>query len=228
MNRYTQARFSRYISHILYLVAICAAIYLASFTVHAQEAPTALASKTISLENRYPVESVSEVFKENILLTLAYMAGRQDKTQPVNWAEVKKPFTYDFSLKPGEVFAFHDTAYLPSYAANVTKTTNAHYNGSEGFKSDGYLMGDGVCHLASLFYWAAKDAGMEALAPVNHDFAAIPQIDKQYGVAIYADPNNASVSMQQNLYIKNTQSTPLIFRVVYNGIDLTVEILKQT
>jgi vancomycin resistance protein YoaR len=109
----------------------------------------------------------------------------------------------------------------------VVKTTNAHYNSTEGFKSDGYLIGDGVCHLASLFYWAAKDAGLETLAPVNHDFAAIPQIDKQYGVAIYADPNNATISQQQNLYIKNNQSEAVTFRVVYNGKDLTVEIFKQ-
>jgi vancomycin resistance protein YoaR len=88
-------------------------------------------------------------------------------------------------------------------------------------------MGDGVCHLASLFYWAAKDAGIEALAPVNHDFAVIPQIDKKYGVAIYADPTNATVSMQQNLYIKNTYPTPITFRVSYNGTNLSVEILKQ-
>jgi hypothetical protein len=226
MNTYTQVPFTRFVSHILYFVAICAVLLLSSLPAHAQIAEIALASKTISLEKRYPVQSVSDVFRDNILLTLAYMAGKQDRTKPVDWTEVEKPFTYEFALKPGEVFAFHDTAYLPAYAQNVAKTTSAHYNGTEGFKSDGYLMGDGVCHLASLFYWAAKDAGIETMAPVNHDFAAIPEIDKQYGVAIYADPTNAAVSMQQNLYIKNNKDIPLTFRTVYNGKDLTVEVLK--
>ncbi len=214
-------------SHILYFVAICAALTLMSLPAHAQLAEVSLASKTISLENRYPVPSVSEVFKDNILLTLAYMAGKQEKTKPVDWKEIEKPFSYAFSLKPGEIFAFQDSGLIPAYAQNVVKTTNAHYNGAEGFKSDGYLMGDGVCHLASLFYWAAKDAGIETVAPVNHDFATIPEIDKKYGVAIYADPNNAAISAQQNLYIRNNQAEPIMFRVVFNGKDLTVEVVKQ-
>ena len=206
-------------------MGIFVALSLASLPSHAQVAEIALASKTISLEDRYPVKSVSDVFKDNMLLTLSYMAGKQEKSQSVDWEAVEKPFAYDFSLKPGESFAFHDMVN-PSYAQSVVKTTQAHYNASEGFKSDGYLMGDGVCHLASLFYWAAKDAGIEALAPTNHDFAAIPEIDKKYAVAIYADPNSPTASQAQNLYITNTQSEPITFRIVYNGKNLTVEILK--
>jgi hypothetical protein len=185
-----------------------------------------LASKAISLEDRYPEKSVNEVFKENILLTIAYMANQQDKAKPVDWDRVQKPFTYEFSLKPGETFAFHD-ALRSDYAQKVVKTTNAHYNTSEGFKSDGYLTGDGVCHLASLFYWAAKDADLEATAPVNHDFATIPEIDKKYGVAIYADPNNPAIGKEQNLYIENNKSEPITFRIVYNNGILTVKVLKQ-
>jgi len=221
-----QARFFRYLSHILFVLGISLALMLATLPTKAAEAEIVLASKTISLENRYANTWVNDVFKDNILLTIAYMRGAE-KTQSPDWNEVKKPFTYDFVLKPGETFAFHDTAYLPQYAQNVVKTTNAHYGGGEGFKSDGYLMGDGVCHLASLFYWAAVDANIEAVSPVNHDFAAIPQIDKKYGVAIYSDPNNPTTSRQQNLYIKNDQAEPITFRTVYNGSNLTVEVLRK-
>lgn len=229
-----QARMFRFVSHILFFVGLAMALFLAIMPAYAaslsplgqlQQSETVLASKTISLENRYPNKAVSDVFKDNILLTLYYMKG-MPKTQSPDWNEVKKPFLYDFVLKPGETFAFHDTAYLPAYAQNVVKTTNAHYSGYEGFKSDGYLMGDGVCHLASLFYWAAKAANIEAVSPVNHDFAAIPEIDKQYGVAIYADPTNESVSMQQNLYIRNDKTEAITFRTLYNGEKLTVEVVK--
>lgn len=230
MNAPIQARFFRIISHILFVLGITAALLLATLPATATEAAQpklVMASKTISLENRYANKWVNDVFKDNILLTLAYMRGTEKTTTP-DWKEVKRPFTHDFVLRPGETFAFHDTGYLPAYAQNVVKTTNAHYGGGEGFKSDGYLMGDGVCHLASLLYWAAKDAGIEAVAPVNHDFAAIPEIDKKYGVAIYSDPNNPATSMQQNLYIKNDQAEPVTFRTVYNGTNLTIEVLRET
>ncbi|MBP9719116.1 MAG: VanW family protein [Candidatus Levybacteria bacterium] len=228
MKPLPRSHYARIVSHILFIVGITLALLLASIPAKATEPEPklVLASKTISLENRYANEWVSDVFQDNILLTLAYMNGMK-KTKTPDWEAVKKPFTYDFTLKPGETFAFHDTAYLPAYEQNVVKTTNAHYSGYEGFKSDGYLMGDGVCHLASLFYWAAMDAKIEATAPVNHDFAAIPEIDKIYGVAIYSDPSNRATSMQQNLYIKNNLDVPIVFRTIYNGTNLTVEVVKE-
>lgn len=226
MNLFTQAHFFRFISHILFIAGFCAALLLASLPAHAQPAYTILASKTISLENRYADTWVNEVFADNILLTMAYMHG-MEKTASPDWNAVRQPFTHEFTLAPGEAFAYHDTAYLPQYAQRVVKTTNAHYAGHEGFRSSGKLMGDGVCHLASLFYWAAKDAGLEAVSPVNHDFAAIPEIEKQYGVAIYSDPTNTATSMQQNLYITNNKAVPLTFRTIYNGKELTFTVLQE-
>ncbi|MDP3941703.1 MAG: VanW family protein, partial [bacterium] len=129
-----------------------------------------LVTREISLSERYPNRSVNEVFKDNILLNLAYMRGVVNPSRDVDWDTVKKPFTYSLTLHPGEVFAYHDDV-LPSYTSQALKTTNAHFNSAEGFKSDGYLVGDGVCHLASLIYWAAKDAHLESLAPTNHNFA---------------------------------------------------------
>lgn len=227
MNYPTQARLFHTINHILFVAGLVLVVSFQPQPVSAQPQGILLASKTISLENRYPNKAVNDVFKDNILLTASYMAETQRGGKAVNWETLAKPSQFSFTLKPGDVFAFHDTAYLPEYAKRVVKTTNAHYNGAEGFKSDGYLMGDGVCHLASLLYWAAKDAGVEAVAPVNHDFAVIPQIDKKYGVAIYSDPNNATVSMQQNLYIANDTDATLTFRITYDGNNLTTEILKE-
>lgn len=181
--------------------------------------PKVLAEHEISLNDRYPVESVNEVFKDNILLNLSYLKGMQ-KSNSVNFDEVKKPFTYQFKLNPGEVFTFHDDI-LPQFQGKVVRNTNAHFNSMEGFKSDGYLVGDGVCHLASLMYWVAKDAGLETLAPTNHDFMPIPGISKEYGVAIYNNPYTKGSNAQQNLYITNNQDKPVTFKFNYQN-----EVLK--
>lgn len=177
------------------------------------------AERTFSMANRYPVPSVSDVFRDNILLTLAYMNGRvADKTK-IDWSEVEKTQTYSFTLQPGEAFAFHESV-LPEYQGKVSQTMRAHFNWADGFKSDGWLTGDGVCHLASLIYWAAKDAGLTALAPTNHNFAAIAEVPKEYGVSIF------SGSPQQNLYITNTFDTPVQFAFAYDGTSLSVKVIN--
>lgn len=185
-----------------------------------------LAERSFSLNTRYDNSFVNGVFKDNILLTLAYMNGRVSKKEDISWDEVEKPFKYEFSLEPGDGFAFHDQVF-PQYKEKIVKTTNAHFNYADGFKSDGYLMGDGVCHLASLIYWAAKDAGLSAVSPVNHDFAAIPEVPKQYGVSIYALPGALESSARQNLYIVNDTDKRVIFVFDYDGSDLTVSLLQE-
>jgi vancomycin resistance protein YoaR len=102
---------------------------------------------------------------------------------------------------------------------------NAHFNYDDGFKSDGYLTGDGVCHLASIIYWAAKDAGLAALAPTNHNFATIPEVPKEYGVAIYYIPGSHDTNAKQNLYITNTFDKPVQFAFAYDGTSLTVKVI---
>lgn len=184
-----------------------------------------LASHTISMENRYRVESVNQVFKDNILLTMRYMQGEVQKGDKINWQEIDKPFEYEFTLKPGEKFAFHDIV-LPEYKNGLVKTTGAHYNYQEGFKSDGYLMGDGVCHLASLIYWAAKDADLKAYAPSNHDFAAIPDVPKEYGVGIYNIPS-ANQGANSNLYIENSKDKDVHFVFEYKENNLSVTITED-
>lgn len=187
----------------------------------------ALASRSFSLEGRYGSKFVNDVFKDNILLTFKYMDGSVKEKTDISWENVEKPFHYEFTLAPGEEFAFHDQI-LPEYDKNVVKTTNAHFNSYEGFKSDGYLIGDGVCHLASLIYWAAKDAGLNAIAPTNHNFAIINEVPKEYGVSIFAVPKSATGGERQNLYIINSLENPVTFAFDYDGAELTVSVLENT
>lgn len=184
-----------------------------------------IASHEISLENRYPVKSVSEVFKDNILLNIAYMEGRVSSPRKINWDEVKKPFQYRFVLEPNKTFAFHDDVLEP-YKASLVQTTRAHFNASEGFKSDGYLFGDGVCHLASLMYWVAKDAGLDTLAPTNHDFMNIPEVSREYGVSIFSNSFSKGSHAKQNLYITNNKEKPITFKFDYNGDKLKVSVAE--
>ena len=185
----------------------------------------ALASRSFSLENRYNNAYVNDVFKDNILLTLNYMSGDVKSKNDVNWDNIEKPANFNFSLKPGEGFAFHDQI-LPQYAESIVKTTNAHFNYTDGFKSDGYLTGDGVCHLASLIYWAAKDAGLTSVSLASHDFAKINEVPKEYGVSIKSMPGAFANSANQNLYIINNRDKAVTFNFDYDGTNLTVTVLE--
>lgn len=185
-----------------------------------------LATSEISLEKRYGNKFVNDVFKDNILLNMSYLAGKVTKREDINWNEIVKPFNYKFVLSPGKTFAFHEDV-LPEYKDSLIKTTNARFNYDDGFKSDGYLMGDGVCHLASLIYMVAKNAGLDAYAPVNHDFAVIPQIDREYGVAIYKMPGQTQANAMQNLYVTNNKEKDIVFEFDYKDGILKLSILEE-
>lgn len=177
-----------------------------------------LATHQFSLEKRYyPVQ------KQNILLNLAYMDGKVKSDRDINWTEVEKPQHYQFRLEPNQTFAFHDST-LPEYKT-IVKTTNAHFNSIEGFRSYGYLIGDGVCHLASLMYWTALDAGLKTEAPTNHNFMPIPEIDRIYGVSIFSNPRGFG-DARQNLYITNNKTKPVEFDFDYIGGELTVSVVE--
>ncbi len=178
-----------------------------------------LAGHSISMDERYNTTSVNKVFKDNILLSVHYLANDPTVKGAPDWREIEKPYNYEFSLSPGEEFAFHGHT-LPQYSKNVVKTMNSSFYWNEGYKSDGYLVGDGVCHIASLIYWAAKDAGLTAFAPSNHNFAKINGIPKEYGVAIKA-PNPMG-----NLYIVNNKDTTVRFVFDFDGENLEVKIIK--
>lgn len=183
-----------------------------------------LATHEISLAKRYPDAWVNTIFKDNMLLAITYASGNTISSSP-DWEKIEKPATYTITLKPGASFAFHDNV-LPNYVGKVTNTTHSHFNSTEGYKSDGYLVGDGVCHLASLMYWAAKDAGLDTLAPTRHDFAPVPQIPREYGTAIFTDGTNDTTGQEQNLYITNNQPLPIALDFVYDGDNLTLKIVE--
>ena len=188
---------------------------------------TVIASRQFSMEYRYHAKSVSDIFKDNILLNLAYLNGTVTKASDINWAEIEKPFSFKFTLNPNETFAYHDQV-LPEYKGKVKLTTNSTFGKSDGYKSDGLLYGDGVCQLASLISWAAKDAKLAVKAPSNHDFAAIPEVPKSQGVAIYYDPNNKSKGPYENLYITNNQAKPVDFIFDYKDGMLKVTVATQS
>jgi VanW like protein len=194
-------------------------------TVKEQNQGQLLASHSMSLADRYPVPSVNSVFRDNILLTLAYMAGTVKDASQINWDTLHKSASYTMTLQPGEVFAFHD-GVLADFAGKQIVTTNAHFNASEGFRSDGYLYGDGVCHFASLINWVARDAGLEVVAPTPHNFAKIPDIDSKYGTAIYDAPGETAANEAQNLYVENTFDQPVRLVFTYANDTMTVSIYK--
>lgn len=187
--------------------------------------PEPIAVRQFSLEQRYADSFVNTVFKDNILLTIKYLAGEKIDPKNINFEEIRKPFEYKLVLKPGEAFAYHDDV-LPSFEGKIVKTTNAHFNTQEGFRSSGFLVGDGVCHLASLLYWVARDAGLETLAKVNHNFANIPEIPREYGVSIYAYPGKQYSDQMQNLYITNNKDREIAFEFKYDGQNLKINIVE--
>jgi hypothetical protein len=186
-----------------------------------------ISSKKISLLNR--VEGggyMSDVMADNILLTIFRTSGRAPDSNNVDWNMIAQSSKTQFVLKSGEVFAFHEDV-LPEFEGKVVKTTNSHFDGSQGFKHDGWLMGDGVCHLASLMAWSAKDANLNVVIPKNHDFRKIPGIEKQYGTAIYFNPGAKSANANQNLYIENNSGKDIIFEFNIVGTDVEVNIYQK-
>lgn len=184
-----------------------------------------LASREMSLGNRQPNSYVNEIFKKNILLNLAYLDGRVSRASDIRWDEITNPFKFQFKLDQGQTFAYHPDIKA-RYKETLVKTTNAHFNAEEGFKSDGYLFGDGVCHLASLINWVAKEAGLQVEAPTNHNFAPIPDIPKEFGVSIFANPLSHGLNTGQNLYITNNRSKPVAFRFEYQNNKVKVSIYQ--
>lgn len=194
---------------------------------HQSTETVVLSERSFSLNKRYGNQYVSDIFAKNILLTLAYMRGTVKSKQDVNWNNVTKPFHYSFNITPGQIFAFHNEL-LPEYKNKVVRTTNANFSYGQGFLNDGWLTGDGVCHLASLIYWAAKDAGLATNNVIPHDFAVIPQVPRKYGVAIYDDGTADMTSELQNLYVDNNKKTPVTISFDYNGDLLKVSVLTKS
>lgn len=173
-----------------------------------------LAHKTMDLTTRYPNRWVNEIFSDNILLNLHYLKGGVDKLKDekgkIDWEKVREPFEFSLVLKPDQTFAYHQNL-LPEFKDKDVLAGQTRFWYDEGYKSDGYLVGDGVCHLASLFNWVAQEAGLEVLANVRHDFLPVPGVPREYGTSILYSPDGARGSANQNLYITNNLDQPVKF-----------------
>lgn len=189
------------------LTHIISIILLTSLFSPASPDQVVLSSYDMSLANRQPVAYVNDVFRFNILHTLDLMG------------------TYQFTLQPGQTFAFHEDVY-DKYQGTLVQTTRAHFNYADGFKSDGYLVGDGVCHLASLMNMVAQKAGLLVEVPANHNFAEIPDIPREYGVSIYYYPGRPTANARQNLYITNNKNYPVQFKFAYINDKLKLRIVE--
>lgn len=189
------------------------------------QAQVELGSASMSLDNRLTVKSANDVYKDNILLNLAYFSGEVRSKEDINWDQIRKPFTLQISLESGQRFAYHDSI-LDKYNNNLVFVGNTHFNASEGYKTDGNLFGMGVCHLASLMHRAALNAGLDSIAPSNHDFYAINEIPREYGVAIYSNPESKGSSANQNLYITNNLGSKITYKLEFDGVNLKASVLK--
>lgn len=186
-----------------------------------------LAERQFSLDNRHQVASVNEVFKKNIWLNLAYLQSSVSGQKDVDWTQAQQPTEFSVTLLPEQTFAYHDHV-LPEYEATVALTTKAHFNYDEGFVSDGFLYGDGVCHLASLLNWAAQDAGLDVLVTKKHSIAKIPDVPDEYGVSIYTIQSVPNSGERNNLYITNNLDRAVRFQFVYEVDRLRVVISTPT
>jgi hypothetical protein len=206
------------------IAAIVTALVTLSPTPFASKAKTqVLASKAFSLDNRYAVKSVNEVMKKNILLNVAYLEGTVKAKQDVNWDQLEGASHSEFTLKPKQTFAFHNIV-LPEYKDSLALTQGSSFSSTDGYLSDGYLFGDGVCHLASLINWAAQEAGLITYVPKDHrSVAHIPDIPDDFGVSIYKDASR-NIGANNNLYITNNKDRAVVFSLDYANGELKVTV----
>jgi len=187
-----------------------------------------LASETMDLANRYPVVSVSEGFKENILIALSYFASAgQSEELSITGGAIPQGDTLQAQklsilLNPGEVFAFHKKGILPEFKESKIVSQESDFTTNYGYKVVAGLGGNGVCHLASLINLVARKAGLEVVSPTNHNFAPIPGIEKEFGVSI----STRNSPERQNLYVKNNLDKPVLFRFSLTGDRLQLAVVE--
>lgn len=213
------------------------------------QARMTIAERELNLTNRIPNSTSGNlVFADNILFNLHYIKGdveelrvskeiaspaelarNDDKTingpQNINWEKTREPFEASFYLLPNEVFAFHENV-LPEYKDLITVTSNSHFDFADGYKALNGLSGNGVCHLASLINWVAKEAGLESISFVSHDFSPVPGVPREYGASIYYSPTGTRNTEKQNLYIKNNFDESVKFEFKVDEKKVSLEISK--
>lgn len=209
-----------------------------NFAQNTQSSGIVLARQELDLNNRYPVNSVNEVFSDNIILYLHYMNGSVTSVldtekstanrRIIDWEKARKPLAFSLTLSPNEVFVFHPDVLKEFDEKNLT-IVDTSFGSTDGYRFIAGLWGNGVCHIASLINWVSKEAGLTVTSKVNHDFAVINGIEKKFGTAIYYLEGSNWSNQAQNLYIENPYSFPvtLNFTVVDSKVVLTITAIGQ-
>jgi len=191
---------------------------------YSQEEAHLLSQRRLDLTILGQGSVATEILADNIRLNLHYLKGGElPQPKEINWPKIREPFTVTFSLKPGEVFAFHDQV-LQQYEGRTIKTQPSHFGNADGYKTL-TLPGSGVCYLASLINWAATEAGLEITALANHDFEPVPGVPRQYGTSIFYDGASAN-SRRQNLYVTNRLSGPVTFHFEVTREEVVLSIYQ--
>ena len=201
--------------------------------VFAGQKQEVLAQVSLDLSKRWENETVNRGFSDNILLGLHYLGGMQTipKTEKIHaynnidWNAVREDFSVALTLAPKETFAFHKNS-LPAYKDRIAKTMGSEFVANQGYKVVAGLGGNGVCHLASLMTWAAREAGLEVIAKVDHSFAPIEGVPREYWISIRYLPTGGN-SQNQNLYITNTREEPVKFEFTKLGNQLKLQVVSQ-
>lgn len=183
-----------------------------------QNQPKIMARQKLDLTILGYGQAATDILADNIRLNLHYFKG-----DPRAVKNLREPFTFSFTLEPGEVFAYHDQV-LAEFKNATIKTQPSHFSNAEGYKTL-TLPGSGVCYLASLINWAASDAGLKVIALVNHDFETIPGVPRKYGTAIYFD-GATETSRRQNLYVVNNLDAPITFQFEVTPTEVILAIIK--
>jgi hypothetical protein len=191
-----------------------------------------LSQVSFDLTKRWENESVSQGFSDNILLGLHYLGRVQNVFKnkeihsytDIDWDAVNQDFSVGFTLNPGETFAFHKNV-LPAYKDEVSRTMGSEFVTNQGYKVVAGLGGNGICHLASLMTWAARGAGLEVEAKVDHSFAPIEGVPREHWTSVRYLPTGGN-SQNQNLYITNTREEPVGFEFVKSGNELQLRVIR--
>jgi|GEM_PF-3281540 len=194
-----------------------------------------IALKRMDLNKRNVSSMVSEIFRDNILLNLHYIKGDVDKytdfekstsyQKIIKWEKIGEPFEFSFTLKPDELFAFHDEM-LPEFKERKSvKTGWTQFSVEDGYKVLDGLPGNGVCHLATIFNWVSSEAGLFVKAPTSHDFYPVPEIPREFGTSIVYIPG-AYTTQLQNLYVVNNFTYPVTYEIKADKNAVEIKVVR--
>ncbi|MEK7611431.1 MAG: VanW family protein [Patescibacteria group bacterium] len=178
--------------------------------------------ETLDLTQRHGNRAINAGYGDNIRLYLHYLKGDAPQLEN-NWTKIREPFSFNLTLAPGQVLAFHP-AVLPELRNKTVFFADTNLSASDGYRAVDGLWGKGVCDIASFLNMAATKAGLKVTAKTNHDFAPISGVDRRYGTSIYYDPSENLSSQKQNLYLENTRLNPLtiMFSVGETNVEIVV------